>query len=92
MPRQLFGDYAFTPWETFDATAIVDNAPAILATPYWMRTGDHTHLIGTPMSRAGEETPHPTPAKPDKVKGRPLGAGVGVVGDAKLPSRLRLGS
>ncbi|WP_209729316.1 hypothetical protein [Arthrobacter sp. CAN_C5] len=57
-----------------------------------MRTGDHTHLIGTPMSRAGEETPHPTPAKPDKVKGRPLGAGVGVVGDAKLPSRLRLGS
>ncbi|WP_026552862.1 hypothetical protein [Arthrobacter sp. H20] len=91
-PRQLFGDYAFTPWETFDATAVVDNAPVILATPHWMRTGDHTHLIGTPMSRAGEATPHPAPAKPGKVKGRPLGAGVGVAGDARLPVRLRLSS
>lgn len=91
-PKQLFGDYAFTPWEAFDATAVIDNAPAILATPHWMRTGDHTHLIGTPMSRAGEDTPHPAPARPDKAKGRLLGAAIGAAGDARLPRRLRLGS
>lgn len=90
LPRNLLTDYAFEPWHTFDATAVINNAPLLTATPHWMRKGDHTHLIGTPMDRAGVSVPHAAPARPGLVKGRPLGAGVGVAGDAKLPARLRI--
>ncbi|QYF91430.1 hypothetical protein KY499_09250 [Arthrobacter sp. PAMC25284] len=89
-PRDLLGDYAFTPWHTFAATAVNENIKLIAATPHWMRRGDHTHMIGSPMDRAGVEVPHPAPAKPHLVKGRALGAGVGNGGDAKLPPRLRI--
>jgi hypothetical protein len=90
VPRQLLGDYPFTPWETFDATAVVDNAPLIAATPHWLRKGDHTHLIGTPMSRANEEAPQPPPVRPELGPPLPLGAARGVSGDVKLPARLRI--
>ncbi|APX00386.1 hypothetical protein [Arthrobacter sp. QXT-31] len=50
--RPLLDGYAFTPWHTFDATAVVENAPLIAASPHWLRTGEHTNLLGTPMSRA----------------------------------------
>lgn len=89
-PRDLLGGYAFTPWETFDATAIVDNAPLIAASPHWLRAGDHTGLIGTPMSRAREEVPQPPPVRPELGMPLPLGAARGVAGDVKLPSRLRI--
>lgn len=71
-PRDLLGDYGFEPWHTFDATAILENSKLLAATPHWMRNGDHTHLIGSPMDRAGVEVPHPAPAKPHLTKGRPL--------------------
>lgn len=88
--RDLLGDYPFTPWHTFDATAVIENSRLLAASPHWLRRGDHTHLIGTPMDRAGVEIPHPAPAKPHLVTGRALGAGVGNGGDAKLPRRLRI--
>lgn len=90
VPRELLGAYDFTPWQTFDAAAIVENAPLIAASPHWLRKGDHTHLIGTPMSRAQEEAPQPTPARPELGPPLPLGAARGVSGDVKLPSRLRI--
>ncbi|QOT19549.1 hypothetical protein [Paenarthrobacter sp. YJN-5] len=88
--RGLLNDYAFEPWHTFDATAVLENSKLLAATPHWMRKGDHTHLIGSPMDRAGVDVPHPAPAKPHLTKGRPLGAAVGNGGDAKLPARLRI--
>ncbi|WP_159619407.1 hypothetical protein [Arthrobacter zhaoguopingii] len=88
--RGLLGDYSFTPWHSFDATAVIDNAPLLTATSHWLRKGDHTHLIGTPMSRAGVDVPHPAPARPELVTGRPLGVAVGRGGEAKLPARLRI--
>lgn len=88
--RGLLTDYAFEPWHTFDATAVLENSKLLAATPHWMRKGDHTHLIGSPMDRAGVEVPHPAPAKPHLTKGRPLGAAVGNGGEAKLPRRLRI--
>lgn len=90
MPLGLLDEYAFTPWKTFDARAVIDNAPLIAATPHWMREGDHTHLIGSPMDRAGVTVPHPAPANPKLAKGRPLGAGVGRAADTMLPRRLRV--
>lgn len=89
-PRNLLTDYEFEPWRTFDATAVIDQAPLLTATPHWMRKGDHTHLIGTPMDRAGVSIPHPAPARPELHKGRPLGGGVGAAGDTQLPPRLRI--
>lgn len=83
-------DMEFAPWHTFDATAVIDNSKLLTATPHWLRKGEHTHLIGTPMDRAGVAVPHPAPARPELSKGRPLGAGVGVAGDAQLPDRLRI--
>ncbi|WP_377085725.1 hypothetical protein [Pseudarthrobacter oxydans] len=88
--RELLGDYRFTPWQTFDATAVVDHAPLLAATPHWMRTGDRTHLIGSPMDRTGATAPVPAPVRPELSRGRPLGKGTGTAGDAKLPPRLRL--
>lgn len=88
--RELLGDYPFTPWETFDATAVIENAPLLAATPYWMRAGDHTQLIGSPSSRAGSRLVHKDPARPEKTKGRALGEAVGAAGKAQLPERLRI--
>lgn len=88
--RRSMLDMEFTPWHTFDATAVIDNSKLLTATPHWLRKGEHTHLIGTPMDRAGVQVPHPAPARPELVKGRTLGAGVGVAGDAQLPARLRI--
>lgn len=87
--RSLLG-MNFTPWHTFDATAVIDNSKLLTATPHWLRRGEQTHLIGTPMDRAGVRVPHPAPARPELSKGRPLGASVGVAGDAQLPDRLRI--
>lgn len=88
--RGLLDEYPFTPWPSFDALAVVEQSPLIAATPFWMRRGEHTHLIGSPMDRAGIAVPHPAPANPMLAKGRPLGAGVGKAGDTKLPRRLRV--
>lgn len=88
--RQLLENYQFSAWESFDATAVVDHAPLLSATPHWMRTGDRTHLIGSPMDRTGETAPVPVPVRPELSRGRALGQGTGTAGDAKLPSRLRL--
>ncbi|MBG6181377.1 hypothetical protein [Arthrobacter sp. CAN_A1] len=89
VPRSLL-DMDFVPWHTFDATALVDNSKLLTATPHWLRKGEHTHLIGTPMDRAGVQVPHPAPVRPELVKGRPLGAGVGVAGDTQPPARLQI--
>ncbi|QCB97668.1 hypothetical protein E5206_12680 [Arthrobacter sp. PAMC25564] len=88
--RGMLTDYAVEPWHTFDATAVLENSKLIAATPHWMRTGDHTQLIGSPIDRAGVDVPHPAPAKPHLSTGRPLGAAVGNGGEAKLPRLLRI--
>lgn len=88
--RNLLTGYDFEPWHTFDATAVIENAPLLAATPHWLRRGDHTHLIGTPVSRAGAEVPHPSPVRPDTAAGLDLGAPKGSAGAAKLPERLRI--
>ncbi|MEC5193210.1 MULTISPECIES: hypothetical protein [unclassified Arthrobacter] len=92
VPRGLLDEQKFEPWKTFDATAVIDNAPLLGATPHWLREAgkDYTPLIGSPMDRAGEQVPHPAPAKPKTAKGRPLGSGVGRAGDTQLPRRLRI--
>ncbi len=88
--RSLLDEYPFTAWETFDATAVVEHAPLLAATPHWMRGEDQTHLIPSPMERSGFPTPVPGPARPELSRHRPLGHGTGAAGDARLPSRLRL--
>lgn len=90
VPRQLLTGYPFTPWHTFDATAVLQNAPMLGASPHWLRTGDHTRLLGTPMSRSGEDIPQPPPVRPDLGIALPVGAARGRAGDAKLPARLRI--
>jgi hypothetical protein len=85
----MLTDYAFTPWHTFDATAVLENSKLLAATPHWMRQGDHTAMIGSPMDRAGADVPHP--ARRGRLsKGRPLGAAIGNGGAAKLPRQLRV--
>lgn len=88
--RNLLTGYDFEPWHTFDATAVIANAPLLAATPHWLRTGDHTHLIGTPADRAGVSIPHPAPVRPHAAKGLALGESKGTAGAAKLPDRLRI--
>lgn len=87
--RNLLGDYAFTPWRTFDATAVLDNAPLLSATPQWMRAGDHTALIGSPMDRARESVPVPAPGKSRKSSGRLVGTGTRRARAGGLPQRLK---
>lgn len=93
VPRGLLDEQKFEPWKTtFDATAVIDNAPLLGATPHWLREAgkDYTRLIGSPMDRSGEPVPHPTPTNPKTAKGRALGAGVGSAKDTQLPRRLRI--
>jgi hypothetical protein len=85
VPRNLLADLPFTPWHTFDATAVIENAPLLGATPHWLRSGDHTRLLGTPMSRAGEEVPQPPPVRPDLGIALPVWSARGMAGDARLP-------
>ncbi|MCC3292986.1 hypothetical protein [Arthrobacter sp. zg-Y1110] len=97
VPRRMMStdDYAFKPFtDTFDPTALIDNARLLAATPHWLRTGDHTDLIGTPLARAKKtkaDIPKPYPARPNRTRGRTLGANVGAVkGETTLPDRLRI--
>ncbi len=92
VPRGLLDEQKFEPWKTFDATAIIDNAPLLGATPHWLREArkDYTPIIGSPMDRAGVAIPHPAPAKQKITKARALGAGVGSAKDTLLPRRLRI--
>lgn len=93
VPRGLLDEQKFEPWTaTFDATAVIDNARLLGATPHWFREPgrDYTALIGSPMDRAGVEVPHPAPANSKLAKGRVLGAGVGSAKDTELPRRLRI--
>jgi hypothetical protein len=51
-------------WESRDVTSSFEEAPAVMdttflensklltATPHWIRKGDHTAMIGSPMDRA----------------------------------------
>lgn len=59
----------FPVWHTFDATAVIDNSKLLTATPHWMRKGDHTHLIGTPMDRAGAAGSAPCTGTPRAREG-----------------------
>lgn len=93
VPRGLLDEQKFEPWTaTFEPTAVIENAPLLGATPHWLREAgkDYTHLIGSPMDRAGVTVPHPAPANAKLSKGRALGAGVGAAKDTMLPRRLRI--
>jgi hypothetical protein len=93
VPRGLLDEQKFEPWTaTFDATAVIENASLLGATPHWFREAgkDYTKLIGSPMDRAGVSVPHPAPANAKLAKGRALGAGVGSANDTQLPRRLRI--
>ncbi|WP_460991152.1 hypothetical protein [Sinomonas soli] len=83
-------DLPFQAWASFDATAVIANSKLLAATPYWMRQGDHTHLIGSPLKRAGVRLPVPAPRRPERVKGHKVGTAKGVAGAVRLPDRLRL--
>ncbi|AUZ33643.1 hypothetical protein C3B78_03610 [Arthrobacter sp. PGP41] len=90
--RDLLGDYPFTAWRTFEATAVINNAPLLSASPHWLRTGDHTALIGSPMDRARENVPQRQPSKQPQRSENPanpvaVGAGIG-----SLSSRLKCAS
>ena len=87
--RDLLGDYTFTPWSTFDATAVINNAPLLTASPHWLRTGDHTALIGSPMDRARELVPHLSPSKNPQSPSDPMSPMAGRVPQANLPFRLK---
>lgn len=98
VPRRMMSttDYPFTPHaETFAPRALIENARLLTATPHWLRTGEHTKLIGTPMDREEDAiasiVPHPYPARPNRTAGRTLGENVGAVQHpVGLPDRLRI--
>lgn len=87
--RRPLMELPFTPWEGFDATAVIENSKLLGHVPWWLREGDHTYLIGTPMDRAGQRIPIPPSVKTGTEKNRPFGRVFGAAGDAMLPRRLR---
>lgn len=97
VPRSLMSPeaYPFTPYAKFDPTALIENSRLLTATPHWLRTGDHTSLLGTPLARPDSKKVHtipvPHPARPERTMGRALGAAVGAVQHpARIPDRLRI--
>ncbi|MCC3299334.1 hypothetical protein [Arthrobacter caoxuetaonis] len=97
VPRRLMStaEYRFTPFlERLDPMALIENSRLLTATPHWLRTGDHTHLVGTPLDRSKKQPadiPHPYPARPNRTSGRMLGESVGAVTHpTRLPERLRI--
>jgi len=88
--KSLLTDIDFQPWKDFDATAVLDNQGLLGATPFWFRVGDHTHLIGTPLQRAGHSIPTPVPTRPSRSRGMIAGQPRGVATKVNLPDRLRI--
>ncbi|GAB2734562.1 hypothetical protein GCM10027273_11820 [Nocardioides pakistanensis] len=80
----------FTPADSFNATAVLDNSALLGGTPHWIRDRyTPPQLWRLLISNAGlSDLPSPTPVRPNRTKGRALGEGVGSVGAAKPPSRL----
>lgn len=89
--ESLLHEYKFDRWETLDAQAVIDQGRILAATPHWLRAGEHTHLIGSPMDRAGLEVPVP-PAQNEKfnTEDRSLQGARGSAGEIGLPQRLRI--
>lgn len=87
----LLKDFAFKPWKGFDATACIDQGRILSATPHWLRVGDHTHLVGSPMDRMNIPVPVP-PAQNPEFSDRPgsLTAARGAAGKIGLPRRLKI--
>lgn len=80
----------FTPRDPDRVTAVFNNAALLGNTPQWMR-GRHEPPVLWPrlLADAGVgRIPMPTPARPNRTKGRALGAASGVAGPAEPPSRL----
>lgn len=80
----------FTPRDPAAMTAILDNAALLGNTPHWLRerrtSPDLWPLL---LKKVGlNEIPAPTPDRPTRTKGRPLGQGVGSARDTKPPRRL----
>lgn len=80
----------FTAHDPEAMTAILDNAALLGQTPFWLRERhDPAPLWPLLLKNAGlTRVPTPSPARPERTSGRPLGRGVGAAGDAKPPRRL----
>lgn len=80
----------FTPRDPAAMTAVLDNAALLGNTPHWLRERrDPPTLWPHLLANAGvERIPVPTPARPNRTKGRALGEAVGAAGPAKPPARL----
>lgn len=74
----------------FDATAIMTNASLLAGVPHWLRTPQTAPALWPMLLRGAslERIPVPTPVRPNRVKGKPLGASAGAVGPAQPPKRL----
>lgn len=82
---------SFDSWEKFDAQALSTNSKLLAHVPHWLRTGDHTSLIGSPMDRSGMSLPVMPALRPDVLAGRPSRGGRSKRGFiASLPNRLRV--
>jgi hypothetical protein len=88
--KSMLTEIDFQPWRDFDATAVIDNQGLLGATPFWFRTGDHTHLIGTPLQRQGLDIPQPEHTRPSRSRGMIVGQPRGVATKVNLPERLRI--
>lgn len=84
-------DMPFAPHHSLNATAINSNMKMLGQTPWWMREGDHTHLIGTPLGRQNLAPPIPTYYRGYEPKFREFGIATGNLEGHRitLPDRLK---
>ncbi|WP_248581578.1 hypothetical protein [Nocardioides sp. InS609-2] len=85
----------FTARDRAAMTAVISNAALLGQTPYWLRqrgqeSGDVPAMWPLLLRDAGvTSVPVPTPARPNRTKGRALGEAVGAAGPTGVPVRLR---
>lgn len=81
----------FAPRPGFDALAVTEQMKLLGQSPWWMRQGDHTHLIGSPMGRDNISTPVPPYYRGYTPTHRPFGWATGRLSGHKitLPDRLK---
>ncbi|MGP4994542.1 hypothetical protein [Glutamicibacter ardleyensis] len=84
-------EFPFAPRQEFNATAITDQMKLLGQSPWWMREGDHTRLIGTPLGRENKTSPIPSYYRGYEPKYRQFGTATGRLEGYKitLPDRLK---
>lgn len=81
----------FSPRSGFDARAVTEQMKLLGQSPWWMREGDHTRLIGSPLGRQNMTSPIPPYYRGYEPKGRQFGTATGRLEGYKitLPDRLK---